>query len=139
MIKYTLVCRSQHEFEAWFSNSEAFERQSELDQVACPACGSPRVAKALMAPNVASRKASVGDFLSERRSEVLDQLSKLREQVLANAEYVGPRFADEARKIHYEDDSSRDIYGEATGEEVRALAEEGIDVLPLPRLPKDNN
>lgn len=91
-----------------------------------------------MAPNVASRKS--GDVSpSERRSEVLSQLAKLREQVIANAEYVGPRFADEARKIHYEDDASRGIYGEASSEDVEALSEEGIEVLPLPRLPKDHN
>lgn len=139
MIKYRLVCQSQHEFEAWFSNSDAFERQAELEQVTCPECGSPRVAKAMMAPNVAHRTSASDGLPSDRRKSVLDQLAKLREQVLANAEYVGPRFADEARKIHYEEDDQRGIYGEATGEEVQALTEEGIDVLPLPRLPKDNN
>jgi hypothetical protein len=164
MIRYQLICsekpKRQHTFEAWFSNSAAFDRQSKRGQVLCPKCRSSKVAKALMAPQVRTTKgkraptpAAPGTpakspspevsrplaSLPPEQRELYSLLKKVREHVVANSEYVGPRFADEARKIHHEEAPSRGIYGEATLSEAKALHEEGITALPLPDLPGDHN
>ncbi len=159
MIKYQLQCNEQHTFEAWFSNSTGFDNQSKAGEVVCPVCGSTDVEKALMAPAVKTRrnhdrKSQVGSesqslvhnaadkdvqALSEAAAEAVDTLRKLRRHVEENAEYVGPRFAEEARKIHFEETEKRGIWGQATSSETRELLEEGISVLPVPELPEDNN
>ncbi len=137
MIKYRLVCGSGHEFEGWFRNSAAYDAQAASGHVACPQCADANVAKAVMAPRVASPERP------EPRARTQDDLQALmlrvRAEVEANAEYVGSRFAEEARRIHGEEDPQRRIYGEASFEEIRALAEDGIPCMPLPRLPKDLN
>ena len=149
MIKYNLECEEGHRFDAWFRNSEAFDRQAKRNLVNCPDCGSTRVSKAIMAPRVATTKgkdavsvsnaADADGKLAAARREVFAAMRKLREAVEANAEYVGPRFAEEARKIHYEEVEERGIYGEATSDEVGELLEEGIECQPLPILPEDRN
>lgn len=144
MIKYTLQCDKEHEFEAWFSNSSAYDAQAKQRQISCPSCGSDRVEKALMAPNIVRKgstpKKPVEPALTqEPPQEVVEVLRKLRKLVTENAEYVGPRFAEEARKIHHDEVESRGIYGEATADETKLLLEEGIDLLPLPILPEDHN
>lgn len=148
MIKYSLQCDKEHGFEAWFSNSAAYEAQAEQRLISCPSCGSDRVEKALMAPNIVRKSsaqqkpASAAPQAQEPLPpppEVVEILRKVRKLVTDNAEYVGPRFADEARKIHHEEVESRGIYGEATADEAKLLQEEGIDFLPLPILPEDHN
>jgi len=139
MIKYSLVCQDGHEFDAWFKNSAEFEPQAERGDIACPTCASTHVGKALMAPRLSTRGGRDGSEDAERRRAVFGQLAKLRQAVLANSEDVGARFADEARKIHYEEADARAIHGEATSEDALALGEEGIAILPLPRLPEDQN
>jgi hypothetical protein len=148
MIRYALRCRKGHEFEAWFKSSDAFDQQAKTGKVLCAVCGSKKVEKALMAPSVSTRKKAEpvavaqtppGDKQSEIRREMMALMRKLRAEVEANAEYVGPQFADEARKIHHEESPARGIYGEATAEDVKALKEEGIEFYPLPALPEDHN
>lgn len=145
MIKYALRCPNEHEFEGWFSNSAAFDTQSAARQIACPACGSDRIEKALMAPNVVSserrRPAPVAEAPAkpDPRAELLEFARKFREHVTQNSEYVGPRFAQEARKIHYEETEARGIYGEASEQDVKLLKDEGIEFHPLPTLPEDHN
>ena len=150
MIRYRLQCSNGHEFEAWFRSSNSYDRQAKRGQVACPACNVTDVSKAIMAPGLATRSedasstkgASVAQEAAkhaEARREFLALMRKVRREVEANADYVGPKFAEEARKIHYEEAERRGIYGEATSEETRALKDEGIDFLPLPRLPEDQN
>jgi hypothetical protein len=146
MIKYALRCQNEHEFEGWFSNSAAYDAQSAARQVACPVCASDRVEKALMAPNVVSsdrrRAAPVAEAPAkppEPHSELVAFARKLREHVAQNSEYVGPRFAQEARKIHYEETEARGIYGEASAQDVKLLKDEGIEFHPLPTLPEDHN
>lgn len=144
MIKYSLQCDNKHGFEAWFSNSTAYEAQARQHQITCPSCGSDRVEKALMAPNIV-RKDSIRQkpaeitMAQEPPKEVVELLRKVRKLVTENAEYVGRRFAEEARKIHHEEVEAHGIYGEATAEEAKLLADEGIDFLPLPPLPEDHN
>jgi hypothetical protein len=145
MIKYRLRCKKGHEFEGWFSDSKAYDKQAKRGLVSCPDCGSTKVEKALMAPSLAKRRREAGapqpsEADTKRLSaqqEMLDLMRKLRRHVEANAENVGERFAEEARKIHHEEAPARGIYGEASLDQAKELAEEGIDILPLPRLPED--
>jgi hypothetical protein len=145
MIRYRLVCDRQHEFESWFRDSARCDDQLAGGELECPVCGSARVEKQLMAPAVRSRRetgapmqrlAAPGD---ERQKMLLEAMRQLRRQVEENADYVGERFPEEARRIHYQEAEARGIYGEATLEEAKALIEEGIEAHPLPRLPEDGN
>jgi hypothetical protein len=153
MILYKLKCKKGHEFEAWFASSHAFDRQEKRRQLSCPTCGTSSVSKALMAPNVAPRnrrKAAPGRAAPAQapksetqrvaaHSELVSAMRKLRAEIEAKSEYVGQRFPEEARKIHYEEAPARGIHGEATAEEAKALREEGIEFYPLPILPEDQN
>jgi hypothetical protein len=144
MIKYRLACSAGHEFEGWFQSSDAYDVQAERGQVTCPHCGSPHVAKAIMSPNVSmTAKHSGGEPMlpgAKLSSQELQGLMRrLRREIEAKADYVGPRFAEEARRMHEEEDSDRGIYGEATLDEATSLAEDGIAFLPIPRLPEDLN
>jgi hypothetical protein len=155
MIRYRLQCTARHEFEGWFRNAADFDKQAKRKLVACPECGSVDVAKALMAPNVVTAKsrgarkvppvppAPQSDapqrVANAGPRELLKMMRKLREEVIAKSEYVGPRFAEEARKMHNEEVEHRGIYGEASPAEVKDLVEDGIDIYPLPVLPEDHN
>jgi hypothetical protein len=148
MIRYRLQCNEGHEFEAWFKNSGAYDEQSERGQVLCPDCGSAKVSKAPMAPRIATRKEKPADAVAadpaaakhaEAQRKILALMRKLRAHVEQNAEYVGPRFAEEARKMHFNEIETRSIYGEATVEDAHGLAEDGIEFHPLPRLPEEQN
>ena len=131
MIVYSLRCKNGHEFEGWFRDSDAYETQAEEGKLSCPTCNSRRVEKAIMAPAVAvsDRKPVLNDPEARKMRQFM---TGLRKYVQENAEYVGPKFAEEARKIHYGESVDRHIYGETTLEEARELADEGVDVAPLP-------
>ena len=143
MIRYTLRCDRDHEFDAWFASSAAYDRAAAAGGNACPACGSVKVEKAIMAPSIGS--AGRGEdrvtlaAVDPRRKALVDAVREFRQKVMENAEHVGPRFAEEARKIHYEEAPQRSIYGEASPQEARALAEEGVAFQPLPPLPEGQN
>ncbi len=130
MIVYNLRCRNSHEFEGWFKDSSAFDTQSKGGKVACPVCNSRKVERAIMAPAVSGAKKS--GLNAAERKEMRQFMTGLRKYVQANADYVGPKFAEEARKIHYGETENRHIYGEATLEEAKELVEEGVDVASLP-------
>ena len=140
MIKYRLHCAEGHEFEAWFASSAAYDAQAQGQQVCCPECDGREVMKAVMAPNVALRRAdeSAGEAQANVPT-VVHLLREFRRAVLANAEDVGLRFPEEARKIHYGEAKARGIAGMASGEEAQALIEEGIEILMLPPLPEEAN
>ncbi len=141
MIHYSLVCESDHKFDAWFRNADAYDQQSARGIVTCPICNSVKVSKGLMAPSV-SRANSDKVALSighPQQAQLREALLALRNKVTAEADYVGDRFADEARKIHYKEVDPRGIYGEATREEVASLIEDGIDFMPLPNVPEEHN
>lgn len=134
MIKYNLQCRKGHGFEAWFRDSEAYDEQVEAGEVSCPHCRSRKVEKAVMAPRL-------GKGAEARAKEVTamrQQLKELREKVESNCDYVGPQFAEEARKIHYGEVEARGIYGETSPDEAEALAEEGVPFARIPWVPKEN-
>jgi hypothetical protein len=146
MIRYTLRCDRGHEFEAWFQSGAAYDRAMVAGQNRCAECGSAKVEKAIMAPAIAGggRAAAMADKVTlatvdPRRKAFQQAVREFREKVTADADYVGGRFAEEARKIHYEEVPARGIYGEATPEEAHALAEEGVAFQPLPPLPDEAN
>jgi hypothetical protein len=156
MIRYALHCERGHEFESWFQTSSAYESQVKRKLVTCPACGSAKVEKAIMAPRIVSKKArpkvdevpaapadvaapaSTPLLMAEER-ELRAKLKELREHIVKTADNVGERFPNEARKMHYGDIEHRPIYGEASPDEARALIDEGVEVTPLPVLPGDRN
>ena len=141
MITYSLACENQHKFDAWFRSAEAYDEQAGRGIVSCPVCGSVKVEKALMAPAV-SRTGSEKVSLSQghpRLAEVHGFLRAMRQKITSEADYVGDKFAEEARKIHFEETDPRGIYGEATRDEVAGLIEDGIEFLPLPQLPEEAN
>ncbi|MEM9028394.1 MAG: DUF1178 family protein [Pseudomonadota bacterium] len=168
MIRYQLICDEEHTFESWFANSAAFDSLSDLGEITCPICGSTQVRKAIMAPNVSPRTRQKSSDDAPRPSpngsdvattpdseapvdvsnnsdaaaqvaQLVEAIRQVRDEVLAKSENVGPRFAEEARKIHFEEVEPRSIYGQATSEEARDLVEDGVDFYALPTLPEDRN
>ena len=146
MIHYDLICDKGHAFDGWFRNSAAYDEQARGGLVTCTQCGSAKVEKQLMAPGIpvksnrrSETKAVVAAPADPRLAELMKMMREMRRHVEENAEYVGDRFAEEARKIHYEESEQRGIYGQTTPDEARELIEEGIAVHPLPRLPEDGN
>lgn len=142
MIRLSLVCSGEHEFEGWFASSDDFEKQRKRGFVACPECGSTKVEKGLMAPSVSTgrRKEAIAvATMDGHRGEIIAKMRELRDAVTANAEDVGKRFPEEARKIHYGEVEERAVYGEASREEVESLLDEGVGIAPLPVLPEDAN
>ena len=131
MIVYNLRCKNSHEFEGWFKDSFAFDAQASSGKLICPTCNSKKVEKAIMAPAVSGTKKTTVSAPEEMR-KMRQFMTGLRKHVLENAENVGPNFAEEARKIHYGEIEERPIYGETTMKEAIELAEEGVDVAPLP-------
>jgi hypothetical protein len=141
MISFSLRCDGGHEFEAWFRNNADFDDQQERGLVACPHCGSKEVTKALMAPAVSTgrRKEKMALAMGEEQKKVLKHLKQLSEKLREGSEDVGQKFAEEARKIHFGETEARSIHGEASLDEARALAEEGVEFMPLPTFPDDVN
>src|SRR5471030_413211 len=155
MIRYNLRCERGHAFESWFQSSSAYESQEKRKLVNCPSCGSAKVERAIMAPQIVSKKgrqelapvpastevtapASTPLMMAQER-ELRAKLKELRDHIVKNADNVGERFPNEARKMHYGDIEHRPIYGEASPDEARSLIEEGVEVSPLPVLPDDRN
>jgi hypothetical protein len=156
MIRYNLRCERGHAFESWFQSSSAYESQEKRKLVNCPSCGSAKVERAIMAPQIVSKKgrqepapapapsteitapASTPLMMAQER-ELRAKIKELRDHIVKNADNVGERFPNEARKMHYGDIEHRPIYGEASPEEARSLIDEGVEVSPLPVLPDDRN
>jgi hypothetical protein len=168
MIRYALTCEKGHAFESWFASSAAYDKQAKHGLVTCPICDSAKVEKTIMAPRVAGTKnrgaapaptaeaavpspaassapAASGDvpapvaMVSPQEREFRKKLKELREHLTKNADYVGQRFPEEARKMHYGEIEHRSIYGEASPDQAKELHEEGIEFHPLPVLPDERN
>ena len=129
MIVYNLKCANEHEFEGWFRSGAAFDEQAASGKLTCPMCATHHVEKAIMAPAVAGTKKK--DASAELR-KMRQFVSGMRKYVKDNADYVGAKFPEEARKIHYGETEERHIYGEATLQQAKELIEEGVDLSPLP-------
>jgi hypothetical protein len=132
MIRYSLICDAGHSFESWFRDSAGFEKQAAEGRVSCPFCDSTKIARDVMAPNIAKPRDGAA-------RELRAKLRELHDTVVANTEDVGDRFPDEARAMEDGETERRAIRGRATFEEAKALLEEGIEILPLPGLPGDGN
>ena len=156
MIRYALACDQAHAFESWFPSSDAYDEQVARGLVSCPICGSSKVDKRLMAPALGRTEKATATpqaspalappagpqpvaLLSEPERQLRALLTAVREHVTKTADYVGGRFADEARKMHEGEIEHRPIYGEAAPHEAKALIEDGIEVYPLPIMPEERN
>jgi hypothetical protein len=158
MIRYALRCGQDHTFESWFQDSAAFDTQVRRKLVTCPLCNSTEIEKAIMAPRIVGRKGRAKEtpapapaattdapavestpLLMAQERELRVKLKELRDHIVRNADNVGERFPNEARKMHYGEIEHRPIYGEASADEARALIDEGVEVSPLPVLPEDRN
>ena len=168
MIRYSLVCDRKHDFEVWFKNSADYDKQAKRGLVSCPACGSIKVEKALMAPSLgagtkkksraaaprpieapaatdvaapseAASQAAPVAMMSPQEKEFRAKLKELRDHLTKNADNVGKRCPEEARKMHYGDIEHRSIYGEASPQDAKELHDEGIEFHPLPVLPEERN
>ena len=135
MIVYDLLCDAAHRFEAWFGSSADYDDQLQRGLLSCPICGSATVGKAVMAPAVPAKSNQKSSAQSLANDDPMARLLMLQRAFEANSEYVGDRFAAEARAIH-EAGESRSVHGEATPDEVKALREDGIALLPLPFRPR---
>jgi hypothetical protein len=139
MIRYALWCEEGHGFEAWFGSASSYDEQMEAHAILCPTCGSARVKKAPMAPYVAKGKSKAAAPAPAERPKSYAMLRKLRAELTTNSDYVGAKFPEEARKMHFDESPPRAIHGEATREEAEELNEEGVPIYPLPSLPEDEN
>ena len=162
MIRYSLICERKHDVEIWFKNSADYDKQAKRGLVTCPACGSAQVEKALMAPALGRgtkkhESAPIAEaaptteapapvenktpvaMISPLEQEFRAKLKELRDHLTKNADNVGAKFPEEARKMHYGESEHRSIYGEATPQEARELLDEGVELHPLPVLPEERN
>ena len=138
MIVFDLKCAKDHVFEAWFRDNATFEKQRRAKDISCPVCGENKIKKAPMAPNIAvgatekngtAGKATKDTAIAEK---MMSTCRALRDAVEKNSDYVGPRFAEEARRIHYGEADKRSIYGEASDRDARELHEEGVSITAIP-------
>lgn len=142
MIHYSLQCEQTHGFEGWFASSADFDRQKAMGLVTCPYCDSRSVTKTLMAPNVTTgrqKDKTQAVVMDTMRRDMVAKIKDAVKEIRANAEDVGTRFPEEARKIHYGESEARGIIGQATPDEAQALTEEGIEVAALPVFPEDQH
>jgi hypothetical protein len=158
MIRYTLRCEREHTFESWFQDSAAYDSQAKRKLVSCPVCDSVKIEKAIMAPRIVGKKgreraepapapARAADapapgatpLMMAQERELRAKIKELRDHIVKNADNVGEKFPNEARKMHYGEIEHRPIYGEASPEEAKSLIDEGVEVSPLPVLPDDRN
>jgi hypothetical protein len=141
MIRFSLCCQNDHSFDGWFRNSEDFDKQNKRGLIACPDCGSAKVEKALMAPAVSTgrKRETMALAMNAEQKKAMAELKALSQKMRENADYVGDKFAEEARKIHFGETDARGIYGEATPEEAKGLVEDGVEFMPIPVFPEDRN
>ena len=137
MIKYNLKCNKGHEFESWFPDSNEYEKLRKKKLLECIFCNSNKIEKSIMAPMISGTKNSespVNKTLLEKKK----QLIQIRNYIEKNFEFVGENFSQKVREIYYDKKTKKTIYGTTTSEERKELAEEGIDLLSIPWVEKDN-
>jgi hypothetical protein len=145
MIVFDLECRDNgHRFEGWFGSSDDYARQQERGLVTCPTCGSADVGKAVMAPAVGRKgnqlpapsakpaeKKPMAAGLPPKAAAMLRTIATMQAEAIKNSTWVGDKFADDARAMHYGEKDHALIHGQATPDEAQELLEEGIGVAPL--------
>ena len=140
MIKYNLKCDNDHEFVSWFSDSSEFEKLSKKNFLECIFCNSKNIKKSMMSPMISSKKSSEDNInlMNQKISIEKSKLIKLRKFVEKNFEYVGDKFSEKVRDVYYDKKSKKSIYGIVSPEEREELSEEGIDLLSIPWVSRDN-
>ncbi len=140
MIKYNLKCQNGHEFESWFSNSEEFEKLNNKKLLECIYCSSKKIKKSIMAPMISSKKNDAGEIFTSNRNIQMEKnkLLKLRNYIEKNFDFVGKDFSKKVREIYYDKKNNKAIYGTATPDEKEELTDEGIELLSIPWVDKDN-
>ena len=140
MIKYNLKCKNNHEFESWFSNSEEFDKLNKKNLLECIYCSSKKICKSIMSPRISNlnTKQEQLNLINRDIKNEKDQLLRLRKYIEKNFDYVGKDFSKKVREVYYDKKSKKAIYGTATSKEREELAEEGIDLLSIPWINKDN-
>ena len=140
MIKYNLKCSKGHEFISWFSDSLEFDKLNKKKLLECIYCSSKKINKSIMAPMVSGGKLKEdsSNFLNERLSSKKKELLQIRNYIEKNFEFVGDKFSQKVREVYYDKRTRKTIYGSATKEEREELAEEGIELLSIPWVSKDN-
>jgi hypothetical protein len=140
MICYSLQCADGHGFEAWFKDGATFDAQQAANEIGCPMCGDEAIVKAPMAPRIGkpTPSSAAEEQMATTMTKMREQLVEMRKQVEEKCDYVGPRFAEEAKRIHFGETEHRDIYGEATDDEADELEDEGVEFARIPWIPTDN-
>ena len=141
MIKYIIKCHNDHEFESWFSDSKEFDKLNKKKMLECIYCSSKKITKSIMAPMISNVKKNDDkkiNIISKEYKEEKKQLLQLRKYIEKNFDYVGKDFSKKVREVYYDKKNKKAIYGSATPEEREELAEEGIDLLSIPWVSKDN-
>ena len=140
MIKYNLKCHKDHEFESWFSNSKEFDNLNKKELLECIYCSSKKISKSIMAPMISNSKKNDEqiEIINQDLNNEKNQLLKLRKYIEKNFEYVGKDFSKKVREVYYDKKSKKAIYGTASKKEREELAEEGIDLISIPWVNKDN-
>jgi Uncharacterized protein conserved in bacteria len=140
MIKYNLKCSGGHEFESWFSDSKEFDKLNKKKLLECIYCSSNKIEKSIMAPMISGSKLKENslDLVNEKLLNEKNELLQIRKYIEKNFEYVGDKFSQKVREVYYDKENKKTIYGTTTKEERDELAEEGIDLLSVPWVSKDN-
>jgi len=140
MISFNLRCTNGHGFEAWFKDGATFDDQQASNEILCPMCGDETIVKAPMATRIGkpTPSSATEEKMATTMAKMREQLVEMRKQVEEKCDYVGPKFAEEARRIHFGETEHRDIYGEATNDEAEELEDEGVEFARIPWLPSDN-
>ena len=140
MIKYNLKCENNHEFESWFSNSEEFDKLNKKKLLECIYCASKKIEKSIMSPSISNKSSKNINPLEvdQKLINERDKLMKLKNIIEKNFEFVGDKLSKKVRDVYYDKKSKKSIYGTTTQEEREELEEEGIDLLSIPWVSKDN-
>ena len=139
MIKYNLICKKNHEFESWFASSDEFDKLNKKNLLECIYCSSKKIKKSIMAPMVSNIKSTLDNQKNNQKiTTQKNKLIKLREFVEKNFEFVGDKFSKQVREVYYDKKNKKSIYGTTTSKEREELAEEGIDLISIPWVDKNN-
>ena len=138
MIKYKLLCNCGKDFESWFSSSNEYEILLKKKLINCIYCNSFKVKKTLMAPNI-NKSLNLNTKQNSNDRNIKSKLLKFKKYVEKNFKYVGEKFTQEARNIHYDKKTSKGIYGKATQKEASELIDEGIEVATITWVDKSDN
>ena len=140
MIKYNLKCSNGHEFISWFSDSLEFDKLNKKKLLECIYCSSNKINKSIMAPMISGGKLKEDNpnLLNKKLSKKKKELLQIRNYIEKNFEFVGDKFSEKVREVYYDKKTNKSIYGTTTLKEREELEEEGIDLLSIPWVNKDN-